>query len=231
MPCPPPDLAPFCGSSGCCVNRDSRQKKGKPPFGGFPGFEDAKVGLLVSFFWLFSRYVVFQPRVCIQARICSCIGLPGIALPIHSEFLRDVPVAPPVGLRFSLLLQVLPLASTAPNTGGGSDLHSQGGCQQANLLALRLSPQLPIYACSPETQNVFSATIGCSITNSRFTRYIAPLSSSNFGSANREDLSKAAQIRGRRRNVSSHAERAAALATDRIINRLLASHAIVAALK
>jgi hypothetical protein len=188
------------------------------------------VGLLVSFFWLFSSYVAFQPRVCIQARICSCIGLPGIAFPIHSEFLRDVPFAPPIGFRFSPLLQVLPLASTAPNTGGGPDLHSQGGCQQANLLALRLSPQCEIYACSPKTQNVFSATIGRPITNSRFTRYIAPFSSSNFGSANRQDLSHDAQKRGCTKNVASPAQRTASLATDRVVNRLVARHAIVAAL-
>ena len=172
-------------------------QKRKPPYGGFLIFEDAKVGLLVSFFWLFFRYATSRPHIYIQARICSCIGLPGIALLILSEFLKNVPVAPPIGFRFSLLLKVLPLASTAPNTGGGSDLHSQGGCQQANLLALRLSPHHAIYSCSTKKQNVFNATIRRPKTNPNSTRYIAYLSSSKFGSPNEENLSGNAQIRWR----------------------------------
>jgi hypothetical protein len=86
---------------------------------------------------------------------------------------QSVPFAPLIRLRFSLLLQVLPFASTAPNTGEGSDLHSQGGCQQANLLALRLSPQDVTYSCPAGRPNVFGETICCRKANPNLTRYIA----------------------------------------------------------
>ena len=111
-------------------------------------------------------------------------------------FDSDRSIAAPIGFRFSFLLEVLPLASTAPNTGGGSDLHSQGGCQQANLLALRLSPHDVIYSCSTKRQNVFCATIRRPKTNPNSTRYIAYFSSSKFGSPNEEDLSGDAHIGG-----------------------------------
>jgi hypothetical protein len=90
-----------------------------------------------------------------------------------SEFLKNVPLTPPIGFRFSLSLQVLPPASTAPNTGEGSDLHSQGGCQQANLLALRLSPHVVMYPFPVARQNVFSETILCEKGDPKLTRYIA----------------------------------------------------------
>ena len=125
--------------------------KKKPPCGGFFKCEDTKVGLLVAVFLLFSRCAIFRPHTCFQARICSCIGLPGIAPLILSEFLKNVPFTPSIGFRVSLSLQVLPSVSTAPNTVEGSDLHSQGGCQQANLLALRLSPHHVIYPCPAES--------------------------------------------------------------------------------
>jgi len=89
-----------------------------------------------------------------------------------SEFLKNVPVTPPIDFRFSLSLQVLPPASTAPNTGEGSDLHSQGGCQQANLLALRLSPHYLMYSCLAVIQNVFNETIYCRKANPKLSKYI-----------------------------------------------------------
>jgi hypothetical protein len=46
-----------------------------------------------------------------------------------------------------------------PDTVKASVLHLQGGCQQANLLALRLSPQHQSYCGSSKYQNVFFATI------------------------------------------------------------------------
>lgn len=62
------------------------------------------------------------------------IGLPKALHFESSEFLK-APL-PPEGPACAghLLLQVLPSASTAPNTCGGSDPLLQGGCQQANLL-------------------------------------------------------------------------------------------------
>jgi hypothetical protein len=56
--------------------------------GGFLNIEDAKVGLLVSFFWLFPVPPSLRLVSRVQTRICSCIGLPGIALLILSEFLK-----------------------------------------------------------------------------------------------------------------------------------------------
>jgi len=90
-----------------------------------------------------------------------------------SEFLKNVPATPPISFRFSPSLQVLPPASTAPNTGGGSDLHSQGGRQQADLLTLRLSPHVVIYSFPVARQNVFSETIIFRKGDPKLTRYIA----------------------------------------------------------
>jgi hypothetical protein len=60
----------------------------KPPMAAFKESEDAKVGLLVSFFRFFSVPPTLRPASRVQTRICSCIGLPGIALLILSEFLK-----------------------------------------------------------------------------------------------------------------------------------------------
>jgi len=115
------------------------QEQEKPPFGGFVKFEDAKVGLLVSFL-AFLQIRNLSTTYLNPSSNLFLYRATWHSTPDFSEFLKNVPFAPPIGSRFSLSLQVLPPASTAPNTGEGSDLHSQGGCQQANLLAMRLSP-------------------------------------------------------------------------------------------
>jgi hypothetical protein len=56
--------------------------------GSFLKIEDAKVGLLVSFFRFFPVSPSLRLASRVKTRICSCIGLPGIALLILSEFLK-----------------------------------------------------------------------------------------------------------------------------------------------
>jgi hypothetical protein len=63
-----------------------------------------------------------------------------------------------ISLRSPSLRQVLPLRPPPPITDKTSAFLLQGGCQQANLLALRLSPQDRSYCQPGEMQNVFSAT-------------------------------------------------------------------------
>ena len=64
------------------AQRSRQRATKKPPFGGLSGNplpgEDAKVGLLVASFY-FPRVGVFRALPRRQARVCSCIGLPGIA--------------------------------------------------------------------------------------------------------------------------------------------------------
>lgn len=64
--------------------------------------EDAKVGLLVSCFRFSSGYPTLRPGIQFQTRFCSCIGLPGIAPSIRSEFLDVFPPIPAIHFRFSL---------------------------------------------------------------------------------------------------------------------------------
>ncbi len=127
--------------------------------GDFLKIEDAKTGLLVSFSdfprftCLASGFPCQNPNLFLyQATWHSTVD--SFRVP------QSVPAAPLIRSRFSSLFQVPPFASTAANTGEGSDRHSQRGCQQANWPALRLSHQDQIYSCQQETQLLFVQQIG-----------------------------------------------------------------------
>ena len=134
--------------------------KRKPPFGGFPETEDARVGLLVACVRPLFRQPASRSRRGGQARICSCIGLPGIAPPIVSEFLGNVPIA------------IRSAVASVIAAGSASCIHRPQYWQRLGplfagrlppecLLAMRLSPHNRIYARFQERKTISPVPFFC----------------------------------------------------------------------